>query len=72
MIQARIEEEVQKRVEKMNRSTASSSTTVEDILDNAKASSSSIPNNNEQSSKPSQSLIERFSEAFKKENIIIS
>lgn len=70
VIQAKIEEEVQKRIQKLNKSTASS--TVEDILDNAKASDLNIPNNNEPSSKPNQSLIERFSEAFKKENIIIS
>lgn len=69
-VQARIDEEVQKRIEKMNKSNANSS--VEDILDKAKASSVTIPNNNEPSSKPSQSLVQRFSEAFKKENITIS
>lgn len=71
-IQARIEAEVEKRISDMNKSTASTSS-VEDILDKAKASSNSkIPNNNHSSSKPSQSLIEKFAEAFKKENITIS
>jgi hypothetical protein len=70
-IQARIEAEVEKRISSMNKSSASTSS-VEDILDKAKASNGSIPNNNHSSSKPSQSLFEKFSEAFKKENIIIS
>jgi hypothetical protein len=71
-IQARIDAEVEKRISSMNKSSASTSS-VEDILDKAKASSgSTLPNNNHSSSKPSQSLFEKFSEAFKKENIIIS
>jgi hypothetical protein len=71
-IQARIDAEVERRLSKMN-STSSNDSSVEDILDKAKASSgSTIPNNNHSSSKPSQSLFEKFSEAFKKENILIS
>ena len=70
-IQARIDAEVERKLSAMSK--ASSLTSVEDILDKAKASSDSkIPNNNQSSSKPSQSLIEKFAEAFKKENIIIS
>ena len=71
-IQARIDAEVEKRISAMNKSSSNNSS-VEDILDKAKASSgSTLPNNNHSSSKPSQSLFEKFSEAFKKENIIIS
>jgi len=71
-IQAKINAEVEKRISSMNKSSASA-LSVEDILDKAKASSdSNIPNNNHSSSKPSQSLVEKFAEAFKKENIIIS
>jgi hypothetical protein len=71
-IQARIDAEVEKRLSTLNKKSSETSS-VEDILDKAKASSgSSIPNNNHSSSKPSQSLFEKFSEAFKKENIIIS
>ena len=71
-IQARIDAEVEKRLSQINTSPSTSSS-VEDILDKAKASSgSTLPNNNHSSSKPSQSLFEKFSEAFKKENILIS
>jgi hypothetical protein len=71
-IQARIDAEVEKRLSTMNKTSIATSS-VEDILDKAKASSgSALPNNNHSSSKPSQSLFEKFSEAFKKENIIIS
>jgi DNA repair exonuclease SbcCD ATPase subunit len=70
-IQAKIDAEVEKRISAMNKSSASTSS-VEDILDKAKASNATLPNNNHSSSKPSQSLFEKFSEAFKKENIIIS
>jgi hypothetical protein len=73
-IQAKINEEVERRLASLNTSKASEvKESVEDILDKAKASSNlNIPNNNQTSSKPSQSLIEKFAEAFKKENIIIS
>ena len=70
-IQAKIDAEVEKRISAMAKSSSSTSS-VEDILDKAKASNTSLPNNNHSSSKPSQSLFEKFSEAFKKENIIIS
>jgi hypothetical protein len=69
-VQAKIEEEVNKRLEKMGQSSASSS--VEEILDKAKASQVEIPNNNEQSSKAPQSLVSKFASAFDKKNILIS
>lgn len=70
-IQARINSEVEKRLSLMSKSSTTSS--VEDILDKAKASTDvNIPNNNQSSSQPNQSLIQRFAEAFKKENILIS
>ena len=68
-IEAKINDEVQKRLQKFK---SSASTSVDDILDKATANDSLIPNNNQQSSKPEQSLLERFSQAFKKENITIS
>jgi hypothetical protein len=73
-IQAKIDQEVERRLSSLNTSRASQvSESVEDILDKAKASNNlNIPNNNQTSSKPSQSLIEKFAEAFRKENITIS
>ena len=70
-IQARIDAEVQKRLASTKASKVSEDS-VEDILDKAKASEATLPNNNEPSSKPSQSLMQKFADAFKKENIIIS
>jgi hypothetical protein len=69
--QARIDAEVQKRLTSTKASKISEDS-VEDILDKAKASEATLPNNNESSSKPSQSLMQKFADAFKKENIIIS
>jgi hypothetical protein len=72
-IQAKINAEVEKRLSNINKASFASNSSVEDILDKAKASSDvNIPNNNHSSSQPSQSLIQKFAEAFKKENIIIS
>ena len=71
-IQAKIEAEVEKRLASASKVRANTSS-VEDILDKAKASNDAlIPNNNYNSSKPAQSLIERFAEAFDRKNIIIS
>jgi hypothetical protein len=69
-VQAKIEEEVNKRLERMGKSSASSS--VDEILDNAKASQADIPNNNEPSSKAPQSLVSKFASAFDKKNILIA
>jgi len=72
-IQARIDEEVEKRISSLKTSSASSTPSIEAILDKAKASNEAfIPNNNESSSKQNESLYQRFSEAFKRENILIS
>jgi hypothetical protein len=70
-IQAKINEEVEKRISSLKTSSEQSKS-VEDILDSAKASSFNLPNNNQSSSKPAESLMQRFAEAFKKENILIS
>ena len=71
-IQARIDQEVEKRVSSL-RTSSNSTVSVEAILDKAKASNDAlIPNNNESSSKQNESLYQRFSQAFKKENILIS
>ena len=70
-MKASIEAEVERRLAELKKSNQSNS--VDDVLDRASASSSSkIPNNNFQSSQPPQSFVEKFKDAFKKENIIIS
>ena len=79
-IQARINAEVEKRIQKI--STASSekepdeneeeAPSTEEILDNVESSEAGISSSNEQSSRETQSLREKFSGAFKRENITIS
>ena len=79
-IQARINAEVEKRIQKI--STASSekepdeneeeAPSTEEILDNVESSGAGISSSNEQSSRETQSLREKFSGAFKRENITIS
>lgn len=71
-IQAKINAEVEKRISSLKSSNAETNKSVEDILDSAKASKFELPNNNQSSSRPAESLMQRFAEAFKKENIIIS
>ena len=44
----------------------------EEILDNVESSEAGISSSNEQSSRETQSLREKFSGAFKRENITIS
>ena len=70
-IQAKINAEVEKRISSL-KTVASQGKSVEDILDSAKASNFDLPNNNQSSSRPAESLMQRFAEAFKKENILIS
>jgi hypothetical protein len=70
-MKAAIDAEVEKRISELKTS-KSSSASVDEILDKAKASNPPLPNNNQESSKQEQSLYQRFAEAFKKENIIIS
>ena len=80
-IQARIDAEVEKRIQKV--STASTedekepvkddeALTTEKILDNVESSEAGLSSSNEQSSRQTQSLREKFSGAFKRENITIS
>ena len=69
-MKAAIDAEVEKRVSQLKPETLTAS--VEEVLENVKASEAGLPNNNEESSKVQKSLFERFSEAFKKENITIS
>jgi predicted transcriptional regulator len=71
-VQAKIEEEVQKRLELLKNSNASTTNSVEQILDKAKPVNAELPNNNQQSSEAPQSLVQKFAEAFRKENILIS
>ena len=71
-VQAKIEEEVQKRLGSLKNSSASASSSVEQILDKAKPVNTELPNNNQQSSEAPQSLVQKFAEAFRKENILIS
>ena len=70
-IQAKVDAEVEKIVSSYKQA-SNTNKSVEDILDSAKASNSTLPNNNQASSKPTESLMQRFAEAFKKENILIS
>ena len=80
-IQARINAEVEKRIQKV----AVASTTegdedkkdekevsTEEILDNVESSEAGLSASNEQSSRQTQSLREKFAGAFKRENITIS
>ena len=74
-IQARIDAEVEKRIQKI--SVASTNEDEEEIspekiLDNVESSEAGISSSNEQSSRQTQSLREKFSGAFKRENITIS
>jgi hypothetical protein len=69
-MKASIEAEVERRLAELKKSNQANG--VDDVLDRTSASTSTIPNNNFKSSQPPQSFTERFKEAFKKENIIIS
>jgi hypothetical protein len=69
-MKAAIDAEVEKRVSQLKPTTSTAS--VDEVLENVKASEAGLPNNNEESSKVQKSLFERFSEAFKRENITIS
>jgi hypothetical protein len=72
-IQARIDEEVAKKISVSN---ASENKTAEELaqeaLDNAKASETTLPNNNEAQSQQPVSFKEKFANAFSRENIVIS
>ena len=66
-IEKRIDEEVAKRI-----SNASEEVEVEKALDDAEITDSEIPNGNEAVASEDQSLVEKFRDAFKRENIEIS
>ena len=72
-VQARIDAEVEKRMNKV--STASvedKEESIENILDNVESSEAGICNSNETVSREQVSLRDKFTSAFKRENIIIS
>jgi len=79
-IQARINAEVEKRIQKISVASTEKETdeneekdvSTEEILDNVESSEAGISSSNEQSSRETQSLREKFSGAFKRENITIS
>ena len=77
-IQARIDEEVAKKISVSNASVsnASESKTAEELaqeaLDNAKASEVNLPNNNESQSQKPASFRDKFASAFSRDNIVIS
>jgi len=66
-IQARIDEEVAKRVAK-----ASEEVDVEEALDNAKQVDADLSNNNEAIASKEENLVDKFKKAFSRENIEIS
>jgi hypothetical protein len=78
-IQARINAEVEKRIQKISVASTKGADekeeetlSTEEILDNVESSEAGISSSNEQSSRETQSLREKFSGAFKRENITIS
>lgn len=77
-IQARIDAEVEKRIQKVSTASTQADTeedevvSTETILDNVESSEAGLSSSNEQSSRQTQSLREKFSGAFKRENITIS
>jgi hypothetical protein len=79
-IQARINAEVEKRIQKISVAstekeadeTEDQTLSTEEILNNVESSEAGISSSNEQSSRETQSLREKFSGAFKRENITIS
>ncbi len=66
-IQARIDEEVAKRIAK-----ASEEVDVEEALDNAKQVDADLSNNNEAIASKEENLVDKFKKAFSRENIEIS
>ena len=74
-IQEKINEEVQKRVESLNLSKASEEVaveqSVEDVLENAQVEEAVVTNNSAEASKQEQTLAQKFSSVFTKENVNI-
>ena len=72
-IQARIDEEVAKKISVSNASEAKTAEELaQEALDNAKASETPPPNNNEAQSQQPISLRDKFANAFSRDNIVIS
>ena len=73
--QAKIEQEVQKRLQESTASVQEAPATEEEVVDealsNADRTTPDIPNNNEELSQEDESLRERFKSAFKQENLTI-
>jgi hypothetical protein len=69
-IQARVDEEVTKRLSGAEVAEASEDADLEEALDNAEATTSEIPNNNEAQASSNQTLKEKFAAAFSRENIL--
>tara|TARA_E500000318_G_scaffold90735_2_gene88782 strand:- start:1616 stop:3172 length:1557 start_codon:yes stop_codon:yes gene_type:complete len=72
-VQARVNEEVEKRlagVVEASEKTSEEKTDVEAALDNAEATTTEIPNNNEAQASEKQTLRDRFAAAFSRENIL--
>ena len=75
-MQAKIDEEVQKRIESLNESKASESPkqseSTEDVLDNAEVEEVEVAtNNNAEASRQEETLAEKFRSVFSKENVNI-
>jgi hypothetical protein len=74
-IQEKINEEVQKRVESLNLSKASEGAaveeSVEDVLENAQVEEVVVTNNSAEASKQEETLAQKFSSVFTKENVNI-
>lgn len=74
-IQEKINEEVQKRIESLNLSKASEEVaveqSVEDVLENAQVEEAVVTNNSAEASRQEETLAQKFSSVFTKENVNI-
>ena len=75
-LQAKIDEEVQKRIESLSEAKASESSeqeeSIEDVLENAEVEDVEVAtNNNAEASRQEQTLAEKFRSVFTKENVNI-
>ena len=69
-IRARVEEEVAKRLSGEEVAEASDDADVEEALDNAEATTSEIPNNNEAQASAGTTFKDKFAAAFSRDNIL--
>ena len=70
-VEARIQEEVQKRLSK-NGKTQEPQKTTEEILDSVESTETAVANSNETVSREEQTFMEKFAKAFDRKNIEIS